>query len=211
VPSLQTPTNIDTYFIVGSYIFSFLVGGVLALSTHIKKLFIKKVEIASLPPNFVRLHTVLDEYLTEMRVNLNASRTSISKFHNGGHFFDGESILKFTTTNESCSLGTNNTIESSQGLLITRWIGIVGVLQEEGLNLHYTKDITDNQLRGYYEARNTIAFMTKSTICSKGLKTGFISVEWCEYEDIENQDTKDTLNLFEYYTRIINSTINISK
>ena len=44
-----------------------------------------------------------------------------------------------------------------------------------------------------------------------GLKTGFISIEWCEYEDIENQNTKDTLNLFEYYTRIINSTINISK
>lgn len=211
MPSLQTPTNIDTYFIIGSYVISFLVGGVLALSTHIKKLFNKKVEISSLPTGFIRLHTVLDENLTEMRVNLKSSRTSISKFHNGGHFFDGESILKFTTTNESCSLGINHTIEGSQGLLITRWIGIVGILQEESTNLHYTKDIVDNQLRGYYESRNTVAFMIKSTICSKGLKTGFISVEWCEYEDIENQNIKDTLNIFEYYTRIINSTINISK
>ena len=115
-------TIVETSFTIGTYVFSFLMGGVVLLSSNFKKWFNNRKNITLSENVFLRIHSQLDELLTEMRIKLNCNRTGICRFHNGGYFFDGISIIKSTTTHESCSLGTVSTIENGQSILLTRFI-----------------------------------------------------------------------------------------
>jgi hypothetical protein len=206
-------THFDNFFTVGMYAISFILGAILVIITNFQKLISKFREFnrPKIERTFVRIHSQLDEMLTELRLTLNSCRTGIVKFHNGGHFFDGTSILKFTTTHESCEIGIDSSIDSPQGQLITRYVDKIKILDKDEIKIYYTSDLKDSYFKGYLEQRSTVAFILLPLFCEKGLKIGYLISEWCDHERIESRSLEDVVDGTKYYRRIINSILITNK
>ena len=200
-------SHFESYFTVGTYVFSFLIGGMVIFLANFKKIIskFKELQVPQIEQNFIRIHSQIDELLTELRLKLECCRTGIVKFHNGGHFFDGTSILKFTTTHESCELGVVSSMDSPQGQLITRYMDKIKLLEKNNTEIYYTTDLKDSYFKGYLEARGAISFCIVPLECEKGMKMGYVLIEWCDYEKIENIDTDSLKGLIRYYSRMINT------
>ena len=198
-------SSLETYFTVGTYVFSFLMGGIFIILANIKKWLKKSKSPSFNDKTFVRIHSQIDELLTEMRIKLNCSRTGICKFHNGGYFYDGVSIIKTTTTHESCSLGTSSTMDNSQGVLLTRFMDKIEILQKDEANILYTQDIKDGNYKAFLESKNVIAFIVLPFVDSKNMKIGHLFCDWCSYEDVEDLDKNYISSITLYYRRLINS------
>lgn len=200
--------HFDSYFTIGTYVFSFLLGGVVIFIANFKKIISKLKELefpSAVETSFIRIHSQLDEILTEMRIKLDSCRSGIVKFHNGGHFFDGTSILKFTTTHESCELGIVSTLDSPQGQLLTRYIDKIKLLEKDDGVVLYTSDLKDSCFKGYLESRSTVAFSILPLYDEKGLKLGYVIAEWCDHNRLEEKLIINIPSMTRYYKRIINS------
>ena len=202
--SLAT-SNLETYFTVGTYVFSFLMGGIFIILANVKKWLKKNKPTAINDKKFIRIHSQIDELLTEMRIKLNCNRTGICKFHNGGYFYDGVSIIRTTTTHESCSLGTSSTMDNSQGVLLTRFMDKIEILQKDDAEVTYTKDLKDGNYKAFLESKNVVAFAILPFYDSKTMKIGHLFCDWCEYEDVEDLDKHYIISIILYYRRLINS------
>ena len=113
----------EMWYAAGVSIISFAMGTSFALLKLLKNTKDKKHTLFSNNgTDFTKLHTQVNEVLTEVRIQLDCARAYIAQFHNGGDFFSGESILKFSITHESCSVGIEQTIDQQQGVLLTRFI-----------------------------------------------------------------------------------------
>ena len=198
-------SSLETYFTVGTYVFSFLMGGICIILTNLKKLLKKTKSTSFNDKTFVRIHSQIDELLTEMRIKLNCSRTGICKFHNGGYFYDGVSIIKTTTTHESCSLGTSSTMDNSQGILLTRFMDKIEILQKDEANIIYTQDLKDSNYKAFLESKNVIGFIIIPFFDSKNMKIGHLFCDWCSYENVEDLDKNYISSITLYYRRLINS------
>jgi hypothetical protein len=201
----------DVWFGIGVAVVSFLVGCVITL---IRKLNIRTkckhpLFCNGTGKDFTKVHTQVNELLTEMRLELDSARVFISQFHNGGDFFTGESILKFSITHESCSLGVVNTIDQQQGVLLTRFIEKLKILQEDEPRLIFTNTLVDSHFKGFLEARNTIAFILVPLRSDSSLTPyGYYCCEWCSWAHVDalNADVVDTFEFFvKKNTRIINT------
>ena len=197
----------DNIFTIGMYVVSFLLGGLLILITKFKTIMNAIKTEKGLKNNFFTLHSQLDEYLTELRIKLNACRTSIIRFHNGGHYLDGTSIMKFTTTHESRKTGVESSKDSSQGLLITRFIDMIELLHKDNPLLVWTIDLKDTHFKGYQENKGTVAFSILALKSHKGLDLGYIICEWCTYDNIEEIPQEEISYEMIQYRRMLNSII----
>ena len=195
----------DNLFTIGMYVVSFLFGGAIIFITKFKLILNAFKGEKGLKQNFLRVHSELDEYLTELRIKLRACRSSIIKFHNGGHYLDGGSIMKFTTTHESCKTGVESSIDSSQGLLITRFIDMIELIQNDEPKLIWTIDLKDSHFKGYQETKGTVAFSILPLKSHRGLNLGYIICEWCTYDDIENLAHEEISYEILHYRRMLNS------
>lgn len=204
---MQSTTSLfsEHFFTVGMYVFSFLIGGVVVFITKFQK-FLKYAKTnKGLKQNFLRIHSELDEYLTELRIKLKACRVGLVRFHNGGNYLDGSSIMKFTTTHESCKIGIDSSLDTSQGLLITRFIDMIELIQKDNSKLTYTIDLKDSHFKGYQETKGTIAFTLLPLKCNKGLNLGYIICEWCNYDRVEEIEQPEIDYEMLHYRRMINS------
>jgi hypothetical protein len=198
-------STLETYFTVGTYVFSFIMGGFIVILTRLKKWLKKEDKTPAIENKFIRIHSQIDELLTEMRIKLNCNRTGICKFHNGGYFFDGVSIVRTTTTHESCSLGTSSTMDNSQGVLLTRFMDKIEILQKNEPIVNYTKDMKDGNYKAFLESKNVVAFSIIPFFDTKHMKLGHLFCDWCEYEDVEDIDKQYIYSIILYYRRLINS------
>jgi len=156
--------------------------------------------------DFTKLHTQVNEVLTEVRIQLDCARAYIAQFHNGGDFFSGESILKFSITHESCSLGVEQTIDQQQGVLLTRFIEKLKILQEDEARIIFTNTLTDSHFKGFMEARNTIAFVLVPLKKDTSLSPyGYICAEWCSWNHAEQINADFVLNFLKKDIRILNT------
>ena len=200
-----TNSIFENVFTVGMYVVSFLLGGTIILITKFKTILTALRGEKGLKTNFISVHSQLDEYLTELRIKLNACRSSIVKFHNGGHYLDGASILKFTTTHESRKNGVESSKDSSQGLLITRFIDMLEMNQKDSSQLMWTIDLKDTHFKGYQETKGTIAFSILPLKSHKGLDIGYVICEWCTYDNVEDMIQEEISYEMVHYRRMINS------
>lgn len=211
MPSLP---HFDSFFTIGMYAISFILGASAIFLTNFKKI-VKRFKEYSVPldeKGFVRIHSQLDEMLTELRLSLSCCRSGIVKFHNGGYFFDGSSILKFTTTHESCELGIDSSIDSPQGQLLTRYVDKIKILDKNEAKIYYTSDLKDSLFKGYLEQRSTVAFTMLPLFNDKLLKMGYMITEWCDHDRLEQNLTQDDIiNKIEYYRRIISTLLAANK
>ena len=163
--------SVDTWYAVGAGTVSFLLGfGIPFINRIIAKSKTKKCKYplfcADTGKEFTRLHSQVNEIITEVRLALDCARVTVAQFHNGGDFFSGESILKYSITHESCGLGVTNSLDSQQGILLTRYVEQLKILQEDEPRIIFTNTLHDSSFKGFMESRNTIAFIIIPLILS---------------------------------------------
>lgn len=178
-------SNSTLFFEIGTAVFSFAAGAVVSFYTIFKKRNIKlSTQICN---KFTRIHSSINEVLTELRIITKSSRTNLVQFHNGGNFLDGSSILKFSITHESCDLGTSSTIDSQQATLLTRFTDKLEFLQENVANIIKTREMKSSHFRNYMQSRDVQAFIMLPIHCEKKMNIiGYITVEWCDLNEINN-------------------------
>jgi len=196
----------DVWFAMGAASISFILGIIFT--------FIKKNQKKCKHPlfcngngtDFTKVHSRVNETLTETRLQLDCARSYIAQFHNGGDFFSGESILKFSITHESCGLGIEQTLENQQGVLLTRFVEKLKILQEDNLRIIFTNTLVDSNFKGYMESRNTIAFVMIPLKKGDALSPyGYMCCEWCSWQHAEKIIADNVLNTLKKETRIINT------
>lgn len=63
----------------------------------------------------------VSDYIAEVRENYEFDRVIVSQFHNGGKFFNGKSMKKFSATYESVSPGISKIKREYQNLLVSEF------------------------------------------------------------------------------------------
>ena len=63
----------------------------------------------------------VQEYIDEFRNDYEFDRITVSQFHNGGKFFNGKSMKKFSVTYESCAPGISKIKREYQNLLVSEF------------------------------------------------------------------------------------------
>lgn len=63
----------------------------------------------------------IQDYLDAFRSDYEFDRVTISQFHNGGKFFNGKSMKKFSVTYESCAPGISKIKRAYQNLLVSEF------------------------------------------------------------------------------------------
>lgn len=185
---------LDVWFTIGASIISFLIGigyGFIRLIKHKK---CKNAWVCKKGMDFTKLHSQVNEILTELRIRLDCARISITQFHNGGDFFSGESILKFSVTHESCALGVEQTIDQQQGVLLTRFVEKLKLLQNDDCKLIFTNSLSDSHYKGFLQSRNTIAFVLVPLKVDNSLNPyGYLCAEWCSWSHVDKINEKEML------------------
>lgn len=199
--------SLDTWFAIGAAVISFILGLIITIIRYYKKPKCKNSFFCENSTNdFTKIHSQVNEILTETRLQLDCARCYISQFHNGGDFFSGESILKFSITHESCALGVSQTIDQQQGVLLTRFIEKLKILQEDHPRIIFTNNMSDSHFKGFMESRNTIAFilipLRKDSMLSP---YGYLCCEWCSWQHAEEINEIKVLQLVEKERRILNT------
>jgi hypothetical protein len=196
-------SNSSLFFEIGMGIVSFLMGAFIALYTFIKKTHKEKIS-SKVCNKFTRIHSSINEILTELRIKTNSSRTSLVQFHNGGNFLDGTSILKFSITHESCDLGTSSTIDGQQAILLTRFTDKLEFLHENTAKIIKTKELEGSHFRNYMQSRDVVAFIMVPIYCEKKINIiGYISCEWCDENLLNNAVDEEYRYIVKYNRNII--------
>jgi hypothetical protein len=149
-------------------------------------------------------HSRINEYLTEVRVKLNADRAVILEFHNGGHFIDGTSMKKFSATHESCSTGVTYTTNRRADLVLTNYVNLVDHIADEVVSIIPSSDLPDSMTRRDLDQHNTLAFSVSSlTNMKNSSTTGCLLIEWCNWDSLDLVQEDEVGVLVKEYTRKI--------
>lgn len=199
--------SLDTWFAIGAATISFLLGLTITFIRQIKHKKCKNIYFCQgSSKDFTKLHSQINEILTEIRLELDSARAYICQFHNGGDFFSGESILKFSITHESCALGVEQTIDQQQGVLLTRFIEKLKILQEDQPRLIFTNTLEDSHFKGFMESRNTIAFILVPLRKQNMLSPyAYLCCEWCSWQHADKIKQVNVFKTLEKEKRILNT------
>jgi len=133
--------------------------------------------------NFWKVHTIIHESLTELRVRTNCARSQIVQFHNGEYFMDGVSMRKFSLTHESINKGVSSEADKLQNLLISRFLPLINVLMEDDSNIIFSDDIEDETWKSFLMSGNVVAFSVLP-LRHKGDITGYVMSQWCNLDKL---------------------------
>lgn len=197
----------DVWYSIGVAFISFFLGIGLTFTKKFKKQKCKHPLFCNgTGSDFTKVHSQINEILTETRLELDSARAYVAQFHNGGDFFSGESILKFSLTHESCGLGIAQTMDQQQGVLLTRFVEKLKILQEDEPRIIFTNTLNDSHFKGFMEARNTIAFVLIPLRKDDALSPyGYLCCEWCSWQHAEKIHSDVVLKLLEKEVRILNT------
>tara|TARA_R110001583_G_scaffold150969_2_gene302925 strand:+ start:1065 stop:1682 length:618 start_codon:yes stop_codon:yes gene_type:complete len=139
--------------------------------------------------NFWKVHTIIHESLTELRVRTNCARTQIVQFHNGEYFMDGVSMRKFSLTHESINKGVSSEADKLQNLLISRFLSLVDLLMEDTPSIIFTDDVEDETWKSFLLSGNVEAVVALP-LRHKGDITGYVMSQWCSLEKLMEEDSE---------------------
>ena len=144
--------------------------GIPVIRASIRKLKRKSKE-ECFSASFYRIHSKVHECLTELRVTTDCARAQIVQFHNGGQFFDGVSMKKFTLTHESLVRGIAGEGTTKKDLLLSMYIPLLTELKENSPHLRLVSNHELSYSKQVLETNNCISYMILP-IRNGGLITG---------------------------------------
>jgi hypothetical protein len=162
----------------------------------------KKCSFCPTSPTYRKLHSRIHEFLTELRVKLDADRAVILQFHNGGNFLDGSSIKRFSLSHESVIVGTTESINTRQNNQISNYVEMLDMLSKEEIDssIVMTSDMRDCHFKRHLESNHTLVFSIHPLKDSRGvLTTGALLVEWCTWDQADKiDDEKVTVTIKDF-------------
>jgi hypothetical protein len=138
---------------------------------------------------FVQTHSQIHELLTELRITIRACRCLVFQFHNGGSFADGTSIKRFSVTHESCETAIQSMIVESQDVLLTRYMDVVRIMEEQGGVIIRTDSLPQSSFRSGLEINSVEYFSVVPLKFDDGLTPlGFLCCHWCSSAELDEID-----------------------
>jgi hypothetical protein len=117
--------------------------------------------------------------ITDLRVDVDATRVSVVQFHNGGKFMDGTSMRKMSITHQSYDSSTWSTAALMQDTLVTRFIEVTSLLQQNCPSIRSPITHTECNTKRFYSMNNTNAISLLPIYGEANLLIhGYISIEW---------------------------------
>jgi hypothetical protein len=178
----------------------------LPLIRHISKKKKNKCIWKELPTSnkFVRLHTKIHEYLTELRVKGDAARAQVMQFHNGGKFLDGASMKRVSLTHESCRSGVSETRRERQDVILTMFGEMLEIITSNDSVPKLTSNLGDCHFKRHLESNNVIMFSLIPIRNASGMNIiGYLSVEWCSWLKADEVVDEDIVPMMEEKRRYI--------
>tara|TARA_Y100001938_G_scaffold151048_1_gene245469 strand:- start:5672 stop:6346 length:675 start_codon:yes stop_codon:yes gene_type:complete len=176
---------------------------------------IKKKRVNKTNPcsnNFRNIHSRIHEFLTEIRVKMNADRSCVLQFHNGGSFLDGSSMKKFSLTHESCSVGVQESMTGRYDLLASAYVEMLDRMSKDVLEVEATSNLPDCNFKRHLESNHTLVFAIAPIRDSRGvLISGFLLLEWCTWDSADMIDDDRIPIDIKEYSRYIESRLSEEK
>jgi hypothetical protein len=119
--------DLQTIISAGTGIGAIIAGSIIVLYGHIKSNIKKRKRD---PLYCLNDDILIQDALTELRVKLGADRVYITRFHNGGEYFDGTAIKKISRTHESCKRGCSHELLGFQNVPTSLVTEIISMLEE---------------------------------------------------------------------------------
>lgn len=132
----------------------------------------------------------IQEYIEAIREEYKFDRVTICQFHNGGKFFNGRSMKKFSMTYEACSLGIEKIKRQYQNMMVSEFPKLFGAMFEKEIIIIY-KDSTEYPIAARDMAINGI--VQNVVIPIKGLRDDLLGFIQCQ--NIGESDDKITYDL----------------
>ena len=171
---------------------------------------IKKQKV-SLPDNcFWKMHTILHETLTELRLKTDSARAQIVQFHNTGEFLDGISMKKLSLTHESLDKGVSSEMSLKQNLLLSMCVEGLMLLLEDDSKVYVVDTLEDSWCKQLLENSNVIAF-SFLPLKKYGQAIGYVMVQWCSWNKADNVDEVEMSEHVENARNLIEVQLDILK
>tara|TARA_Y100000034_G_scaffold105198_1_gene132320 strand:+ start:40 stop:705 length:666 start_codon:yes stop_codon:yes gene_type:complete len=171
---------------------------------------IKKQKVA-LPDNcFWKVHTILHETLTELRLKTDSARAQIVQFHNTGEFLDGISMKKLSLTHESLDKGVSSEMSVKQNLLLSMCVEGLMLLLEDDSKIYIVDILEDSWCKQLLENSNVVAF-SFLPLKKYGQAIGYVMVQWCSWNKADNVDEVEMSEYVENARNLIEVQLDILK
>ena len=151
----------------------------------------KKRSVWPCDDGYRKTHSRVHEFLTEIRIKSNASRSWVMQFHNGGNFLDGTSIKRFSLTHESCAVGVSDTVSSRQNCQASTFVELLDILTDPEHNggPQLTSDLPDCHLKRHLEGHHTLIYSVVPLKDARGVLTiGALCVDWSDWDLVDEID-----------------------
>lgn len=154
----------------------------------------------------------ISDLLGELRMKAKGSRVSLTQFHNGGKFADGSSMRRMSISHQSCDPKISSTMQFRQDVLVSRFVEIIQQLRENNPHIRTTTSLFESNTKKFYELHDTIGFSILPLFCSDSLVVyGYITIEWCDLQTIDNVDEGDVKSHMEYTRDQVSFLLNSAK
>jgi hypothetical protein len=145
------------------------------------------------------------ERLIKCRLYFNASRITITQFHNGEKYYSNNSILKMSITHESDDDGVSRVINSYQNILVSKYNKFIeSLLREEVLSYRIVSELNtthEDDMVLDLKVSGTEAFYAIKLLSKNGDIIGFISLSFDEDKDINIEKYKEYANMIGFSLR----------
>lgn len=127
----------------------------------------------TIPESDLQEMVIVYDWLNEIREKYSFERVSIFQFHNGGKFFQGKSMKKFSMTYEAVAPGYEKIKRSQQNILCSEYPHWISKMIDQKVFVNVTSEM-DHKDRYEMEQLGVKQFVTVPIRCIKGHLIGFI-------------------------------------
>lgn len=146
----------------------------------------------------------VQDYLNTFRKKWNLDRIGVFQFHNGGKFFHGVPMKKYSQTFESTSPGISRTKEYNQNIFVTEHPSLIKHLNEKEMFCVDAEDPVLDYIREKVHKEGILQIISAPIRCLSGQLIGFIQVHTVKERIKEGPElTEDLLDLVSHLSGYI--------
>jgi hypothetical protein len=138
----------------------------------------------------------VQEFLDKFRENWGFDRVGVFQFHNGGKFFHGIPMKKYSQTFESVSHGVSKSKEHNQSVFVTEHPSLMKHLSEKEFFSVYAEDPVLDYIRGRVTEDGILQILSSPIRSLSGQLIGFIQLHTVKHKvDISEELIVDIIDL----------------
>lgn len=138
----------------------------------------------------------IQKFIDDFREKWGMDRVGIFQFHNGGKFFHGVPMKKYSQTFESVSHGTSKSKEHNQGVFVTEHPSLIKHLSERDYFYVEGNDPVLDYIRGRVIEEGILQIFTAPIRTLSGQLIGFVQLHTVKKKiEIKEELTEEVLDL----------------